>query len=68
MAWDVYNPKGRISSILSVIIWTTFIIMILIKGDFSIGPLLAIILFILLDILSFVRIIQEWKENGAWLD
>ena len=36
MAWDVYNPKGRISSILSVIIWTTFIVMIIIKGDFSI--------------------------------
>ena len=68
MTWDVNNPKGRIASILSVILWLSLIILLFLKGDYSIGPLLAMILFILLLILSFVRIVQEWKEDGEWLD
>lgn len=68
MTWDVDNPKGRIASILSLATWSIFIALVLFKGDFSIGPLLALVLFALLAVLSVVRIVQEWKEGGAWLD
>jgi hypothetical protein len=68
MPWDVNNPKGRIGSILSAIIWIIFIMMIVIKGDLSMFPLLLLILFVLLLVLSFVRIYQEWIEEGEWLE
>ncbi len=68
MAWDVPNKKGRVASILSLILWSLLISFIIIKGDFSAYPVLMLIVFILLDILTVVRIYQEWKENGEWLE
>lgn len=68
MSWDVPNPKGRIASILSTIIWILLIMLLAIRGDWSIFPALLMILFILLLILSLVRVYQEWKEGGEWLD
>ncbi|MCK4757141.1 MAG: hypothetical protein KAS67_01675 [Thermoplasmata archaeon] len=68
MAWDVPNKKGRVASILSLIFWSILISFIIIKGDFSAYPVLMLIVFILLDILTVVRIYQEWKENGEWLE
>ncbi len=68
MSWDVPNPKGRIASILSAIIWTLLIVLLAIKGDWTVYPILLMILFILLLILSLVRVHQEWKEGGEWLE
>ena len=68
MTWDVPNAKGRVASIASLILWSIFISFIIIKGDFSAYPLLMLIVFILLDILTVVRIYQEYKENGEWLE
>ena len=66
--WDVKNPKGRIASVLSLILWSLLLVMLIIKGNWNIGPLLLAVLFVLLLVLSGVRFSQEWKENGDWLD
>ncbi len=68
MGWNVRNPKGRIASVLSAIIWTLLIVMLVIKGDWTIYPVLLMVLFILLLILSLFRAYQEWKEEGEWLE
>ena len=68
MTWDVPNPKGRIVSILSAIIWTLLILLILTRGDWTIYPMLLIVLFIMMLALSALRIVQEWKEEGEWLE
>lgn len=68
MSWDVPNPKGRIVSILSAIFWTFLIVLIIIKGDWTIYPMLLMVLFIMLLALSALRIVQEWKEEGEWLE
>ena len=68
MPWLVKNPKGRIASILSLIIWSIFLVMLVFKGDWTLGPLLLAIGFILLIVLSVVRIYQEWVEDGEWLE
>ncbi len=68
MAWDVNNPKGRIASISSTILWSMFIVFLIIKGDWTIFPILLFVLFTLLLVLSIIRIIQEWKEGGVWLE
>ena len=64
----VKNPKGRVASVLSLILWSVLLIMLVVKDDWSIGPILMAILFVLLLALSGVRFMQEWKENGDWLD
>ena len=64
----VSNPKGRFASVLSVIIWTLLLILIVVRGDWSLYPMLLAILFTILLALSFVRIFQEWKEKGEWLE
>ena len=66
--WGVKNPKGRIASVFSLILWSMLLIMLVVKGNWSIDPILMAVLFILLLLLSSVRFIQEWKENGDWLD
>jgi Flp pilus assembly protein TadB len=66
--YGVKNPKGRVASVLSLILWSILLIMLIVKGDWSIGPILMAVLFILLLMLTGVRLIQEWKENGDWLD
>lgn len=66
--WGVKNPKGRVASVLSLILWTVLLIMLIVKGDWNIGPILLAVLFVLLLALTGVRLIQEWKENGDWLD
>ena len=66
--WGVKNPKGRVASVLSLILWSVLLIMLILKGNWDIGPILLAILFVLLLALSLVRFIQEWKENGDWLD
>ncbi len=66
--WGVKNPKGRVVSVLSLILWSALLIMLIIKGNWNIGPILLAVLFVLLLLLSMVRFIQEWKENGDWLD
>ena len=66
--WGVKNPKGRIASVLSLILWSILLILLIIKGNWNIGPILLAVLFVLLLALSLVRFIQEWKENGDWLD
>jgi hypothetical protein len=68
MSWDVPNPKGRIASILSTITWTLLILLLAIRGDWSIYTVLLMVLFILLLILSLVRVYQEWREGGEWLE
>ncbi|MFO7618861.1 MAG: hypothetical protein R6W91_04315 [Thermoplasmata archaeon] len=64
----VLNPKGRIVSVLSAIAWSVCLAMLIIRGDWSLGPILLTILFVLLLILSGVRLYQEWMEDGEWLD
>lgn len=49
-------------------VFLVFIIMIIIRGDFSLYPLLLLALFALLLILSALRFYQEWKEGGDWLE
>lgn len=66
--WDVNNPKGRISSILSVITWVLLMALLIIKGEWTNYTILMMVLFALLLALSFVRIVQEWKEDGVWLE
>ncbi len=66
--WGVKNPKGRIASVFSLVLWSLFLVMLIVKGDWSIGPILMAVLFVLLLALTGVRLIQEWKENGDWLD
>ena len=64
----VLNPKGRAASVISVAAWTICLAMLVIRGDWSLGPALLALLFILLLALSGVRIYQEWAEDGEWLD
>ena len=66
--WGVKNPKGRIASVLSLILWSVLLMMLIVKGNWNIGPLLLAVLFVLLLMLSIIRFLQEWKENGDWLD
>jgi hypothetical protein len=66
--WGVKNPKGRAASVFSLVLWSLFLVMLILKGDWSIGPILLAVLFVLLLLLTGVRLIQEWKENGDWLD
>lgn len=68
MSWDVPNPKGRIVSILSAIFWIFLLILIVVRGDWTIFPLLLFALFVMLLALSALRIVQEWKEQGEWLE
>jgi Flp pilus assembly protein TadB len=62
------NPKGRVVSVLSAIAWSVCLAMLIVRGDWSLGPSLLVVLFILLLALSGVRIYQEWKEDGEWLE
>jgi hypothetical protein len=62
------NPKGRVASVSAAAIWTVSLILLLAKGDWSIGPILLILLFSLLLALTGVRLYQEFREDGAWLD
>lgn len=66
--WGVKNPKGRAASVFSLALWSVLLLMLIVKGNWNIGPLLLAVLFVLLLLLSIVRFIQEWKENGDWLD
>ena len=68
MTWDVPNAKGRVASIASLILWSMFISFIIIKGDFSAYPVLMLVIFGLLAVLTVVRIYQEYVENGEWLE
>ena len=68
MAWDVPNPKGRIASIVSAALWVLLLVLLAFRGDWALYPVLLFALFILLFFLSLVRIYQEWKEGGEWLD
>ena len=68
MAWDVPNPKGRVASALAIAIFLVFIIMIIVRRDFSLYPVLLLALFALLLVLSALRFYQEWKEGGDWLE
>jgi len=68
VSYIVLNPKGRAVSIMAAIVWSVSLIMLLVKGDWSLGPILLMLLFVLLLGLTSVRIYQEWKEDGAWLD
>ena len=38
------------------------------KGDYSAYPALMLVLFLLLEALTFIRMIQEFRENGVWLE
>ena len=67
MTWNVDNPKGRIASILSVILWSSLMTLLVINGHWSWYTILLMLLFGLLLALSFIRIYQEWKEGGVWL-
>ncbi len=67
MSWNVDNPKGRVASILSVIMWSSLIFLLVINGHWSWYTILLMLLFGLLLALTFVRIYQEWKEGGLWL-
>lgn len=67
MTWNVDNPKGRIASILSVILWSSLMALLVINGYWSWYTILLLVLFGLLLALSFMRIYQEWKEDGLWL-
>ncbi|MDO9537317.1 MAG: hypothetical protein Q7J68_03255 [Thermoplasmata archaeon] len=64
----ILNPKGRAVSVLAGIFWAICLVMLLVRGNWSIGPVLLIVLFSLLLALTGVRLIQEWKEDGEWLD
>lgn len=62
------NPKGRVASVMAAITWILSLALLLMKGDFSILPVLLIVLFALLLALTGVRLYQEYAEDGAWLD
>jgi len=64
---QVYNPKGRVASVLSIILWSLLTAMLVVKGVWDWYSILLMILFVLLLVLSLVRIFQEWKEGGLWL-
>ena len=64
----VPNMKGRVASIFSLVFWGILISLIIIKGDYSAYPVLMLVLFLLLEVLTIVRMIQEFGENGVWLD
>ncbi|MBA3046049.1 MAG: hypothetical protein KKH41_07375 [Candidatus Thermoplasmatota archaeon] len=64
----VLNPKGRAVSVTSTIAWSVCLVMLILKGDWSIGPILLAVLFTLLLALSGVRLYQEWVDDGEWLD
>ena len=66
--WLVKNKKGRIASVLSLMVWSLLLVMLIIKGDWSLGPALLAIGFILLLALTSVRLYQEWVEDGEWLE
>ena len=56
MTWNVDNPKGRIASILSVILWSSLMALLVIYGHWSWYTILLMLLFGLLLALSFLRI------------
>ncbi len=62
------NKKGRAASVASLIFFGILISFIIIKGDYSLYPVLMLILFILLEVLGIVRVIQEYGELGKWLE
>ncbi|MCK5397185.1 MAG: hypothetical protein KAJ33_02925 [Thermoplasmata archaeon] len=66
--WLVKNKKGRIASVFSLTIWSLFLVMLIMKGNWTIGPTLLAIVFILLLTLTGVRLYQEWVEDGEWLE
>ena len=66
--YGVTNPKGRVASILSLILWSMLLLILAMNGDWTIGPLLLAICFVLLLVLSTLRFYQEWVEGGDWLD
>lgn len=68
MSWNVPNPKGRVASVLSIMIWGTFIALIVIRSEWELLDILFLCLFALLLVLSLVRAYQEWKEQGEWLE
>ena len=68
MPWLVKNKKGRIASILSLILWSLLLVMLILKGDWSLGPSLLALAFVLLLALTGVRLYQEWVEDGEWLE
>ena len=62
------NKKGRAASVASLIFFGILISFIIIKGDYSAYPVLMLVLFLLLEVLTIIRMIQEFKENGVWLE
>ncbi len=62
------NKKGRAASVASLIFFGILISFIIIKGDYSLYPVLMLVLFILLETLGMLRIVQEYGENGKWLE
>jgi Ca2+/Na+ antiporter len=68
MTWEVENPKGRIACMISAIVWTLLMALIVLNGDWSLYHVLLMVLFALLLVLSVLRIFQEWKEEGEWLE
>jgi len=68
MPWLVKNQKGRIASVISLVLWCVLLAMLVQKGDWTIGPILLAIAFILLLALTSVRLYQEWVEDGEWLE
>ena len=66
--WDVKNPKGRIASILSAVFWAILIVLVILHGDWNEFTIPILVLFVLLLALSMLRIFQEWKEEGEWLE
>ena len=66
--YGVKNPKGRAASIISFVLWSMLLALLIFKGDWSIGPILLAVLFVLLLLLTCVRFYQEWIEDGDWLD
>ena len=66
--WLVKNKKGRIASILSLIVWSLFLVMLILNDDWTMGPILLAIAFTLLLALTGVRLYQEWVEDGEWLE
>jgi len=63
----VLNPKGRVVSVISAIAWIVCLVMLALKGDWSLTSSLLAILFALLLALTGVRLYQEWVEGGEWL-
>ncbi len=68
MTLILLNPKGRVASVSAAAIWIISLALLLTKGDWSKGPVLLMILFALLLALTGVRLYQEFREDGAWLD